>query len=83
MKKTPRGFSYVQFVDLYGQQCSLQKSSLATKDAIWLGVENTGPNLDGPGGGRNEDIRARMHLSQKEVKKLLPKLIKFAESGEL
>ena len=33
-----RGFSRMDFTDRYGEQCSLQKSSLATEDAIWLGV---------------------------------------------
>lgn len=43
-KKTPRGFAYFEFQDLYDAKCSLQKSSLATEDAIWLGVD------DCPGG---------------------------------
>ena len=33
-----RGFSRMDFTDMYGEQCSLQKSSLATEDAIWLGI---------------------------------------------
>ena len=33
-----RGFSRMDFTDRYGEQCSLEKSSLATEDAIWLGV---------------------------------------------
>ena len=37
VEKTERGFSIVEFIDLYGKQCSLQESSLATDDAIWLG----------------------------------------------
>ena len=36
---TPRGFSRIDFIDMYGEQCSLQKSSLATEDAIWLGID--------------------------------------------
>lgn len=36
--KTQRGFTLIKFDDLYTQSCSLQKSSLATEDAIWLGV---------------------------------------------
>jgi len=36
MKKTTtgRGFQYIEFEDRYGHKCSLQKSSLATEDAI-------------------------------------------------
>ena len=37
---TPRGFHRIDFIDRYGEQCSLQKSSLATEDAIWLGIDN-------------------------------------------
>lgn len=44
-EKTQRGFSYNKFEDLYGQLCSIQKSSLATKDAIWLGVDDAQPKI--------------------------------------
>ena len=37
---TGRGFHRLEFTDRYGEQCSLQKSSLATEDAIWLGIDN-------------------------------------------
>jgi len=83
LKATMRGFKRGDFVDEYGQKCSLQKSSLATQDCIWLGVDNTGPHLDGPKGTRNEDVHQRMHLTQKQVKDLLPALTKFAKTGEL
>lgn len=72
------GFDYIKFDDHYGQHCSLQKSSLMEPDAIWLGVDNTGPYM-----GSNVDVKCRMHLSQEQVKQLLPFLIKFAETGEL
>lgn len=39
-KKTTRGFSYRQFKDRYGKDCSIQKSSLATEDAIWFGIDD-------------------------------------------
>lgn len=35
---TQRGFSIIRFLDRYGQECSLQESSLATEPAVWLGV---------------------------------------------
>ena len=35
---TERGFYHLEFTDRYGEQCSLQESSLATEDAIWLGI---------------------------------------------
>lgn len=43
--KTPRGFSYGEFTDYYNNQCSIQKSSLATQDAIWLGIDNPNPQI--------------------------------------
>jgi hypothetical protein len=76
-KKTIRGFTLIEFDDLYEQKCSLQKSSIATTDAIWFGVDNTGERLG------DKDVNNRMHLNRKQVKTLLPYLIKFVETGEL
>lgn len=39
IKKTIRGFDLIEFKDNYGVKCSLQKSSAATDDYIWLGVD--------------------------------------------
>lgn len=36
---TQRGFLRGEFTDRYGVKCSIQKSSLATEDAIWLGID--------------------------------------------
>ena len=41
--KTQRGFELGQFKDRYGVECSIQKSSLASEDAIWLGVSKAEP----------------------------------------
>ncbi len=73
-KKTVRGFDCGEFVDRYEQKCSIQKSSLATEDCIWLGVDT---NIKG------EDVDERMHLTQEDVKDLLPGLRHFARTGEL
>ena len=78
-KKTNRGFFLVDFYDFYEQPCSLQQSSIATTECIWLGVHtkidlNTKQPI-----GENQ----RMHLSRKQVKKLLPYLKKFVKTGEL
>ena len=43
MSQTSRGFALGEFWDLYGNACTLQKSSLATEDAIWLGVSDAKP----------------------------------------
>lgn len=45
MKPTPRGFMKGEFKDLYGSECSIQESSLATDDAIWLGVNDAKPEI--------------------------------------
>ena len=81
IKSTARGFAVGEFKDYYGQICSIQKSSLATADAIWFGVTNTGEQM---GDSKNQDVEhGRMHLTQAQVKKLLPTLTKFAETGEI
>jgi hypothetical protein len=41
--KTCRGFNLIEFKDIYGDDCSIQKSSLATTDAIWLGITDVKP----------------------------------------
>ena len=73
VKKTQRGFSLIEFLDRYKQKCSLQKSSLATEDAIWLGVD---VDIEGKGS-------SRMHLTKKQVKAILPHLQRFVETGSI
>ena len=41
--KTERGFDIIYFTDHYSNKCSLQKSSLADQDCIWLGVDDLNP----------------------------------------
>lgn len=43
--KTHRGFALSNFTDRNGEQCSIQKSSLATEDAIWLGIDDARPQI--------------------------------------
>ena len=95
IKKTKRGFSRIEFKDHYGVSCSLQKSSLATKDAIWFGVNDAEPKIlaskvmeNGTGWVKYsipEDVslNTRMHLTRKQVAKLLPFLQKFMNTGEI
>lgn len=98
--KTGRGFEIIEFDDSYGVKCTLQKSSLATDDAIWLGVHDAKPkamaaHADALGLKTDERtgwveyplprevfIGSRMHLTRKQVKKLLPILQRFVETGE-
>lgn len=75
MKHTERGFARVDFEDANGECCSIQKSSVATDDLIWLG-RNEGLHFDG-------SCLSRMHLTRAQVKKLLPLLKRFVKTGEL
>lgn len=98
---TERGFGIVEFTDRYGEGCSLQKSSLATEDAIWLGITDVKPKIMASDairlgmdtGGQTTGwveypipdevlLSSRMHLTQDQVKLLLPYLEKFAQTGE-
>lgn len=98
---TDRGFPIGEFKDQYGISCSIQKSSLATKDCIWLGVDDVDPQIlaqlaSAHGVKTNEStgwvkypipkevlMTTRMHLTRKQVRKLLPLLHNFVETGEL
>ena len=108
IKKTVRGFSIIEFKDDNGESCSLQKSSAAFEDKIWLGIDKAKiteffpmprkdteePWVDLDKQYIEEKLKhrpqneihfenQRMHLTQKQVKKLLPHLIAFAETGEI
>lgn len=81
-----RGWKRYTFEDRYGEPCSIQKSSLATEDAIWLGTE--GRTVQGPPWKEfvpPEDVlvKSRMHLTQDQVRELLPLLQHFVKTGEL
>lgn len=43
--KTDRGFRVLAFTDRYGEECSLQKSSLAFEECIWLGINEIHPKV--------------------------------------
>lgn len=45
VKRCTRGFPYFEFRDRYQTPCSMKKSSLATQDAIWLGVDDAEPRI--------------------------------------
>lgn len=69
VERTERGFQIIRFKDEYGNDCSLQQSSLAIYErpgtsAIWLGVGEL-----------------RMHLTVKQLKKLMPHLQSWISTG--
>lgn len=77
IEMTQRGFAVCNFLDEYQTKCSIQESSAAEKNCIWLGTNEckvhhvTGEHL------------SRMHLTQEMVIDLIPLLITFAITGEL
>jgi hypothetical protein len=93
--KTQRGFHFIEFEDFYGAKCNIQKSSLATEDAIWFGIHDADPKIMASktkeGGIRwvsypipnDVLLTTRMHLSREQVNKLLPILQKFVDTGEI
>ena len=82
--KTNRGFSIFSFKDSYGYDCSIQESSSASEPKIWLGIDNAKiTTKDGsPIDSENMITFSRMHLNQEQVKKLLPLLENFADTGD-
>lgn len=96
VKHTGRGFAYVEFDDLNGTACNIQKSSLATDDAIWIGAKEIGLKKFTPWvGWEDQDTRGdppygvsfvannRMHLTREQVAELLPILERFVLTGEV
>jgi hypothetical protein len=86
---TNRGFGIWEFYDMNGHKCSLQDSSVATEPVIWLGVDDVDPTIKGENGWEPYNdipkkvlLHSRMHLTQEQVKTLLPVLKYFAETGD-
>lgn len=73
-----RGFIVGKFRDRYAAECSIQKSSLATENCIWLGCDELGIE---PVSG--QPFAKRMHLTQEMARDLVPLLTRFAETGDL
>lgn len=86
---TNRGFEILNFKDYYDELCDIQRSSLATTDAIWLGTHGANPKIlasKTPEGGTgwveyslSDDvfISHRMHLTRKQSISLALRLLKF------
>lgn len=90
MRTTERGFSRIEFVDRRGVGCSLQASSLAMEDAVWLGCNNADPRTHSPREGwepvpmpAEYVANTRMHLTREMVADLLPHLQKFVDEGSI
>ena len=93
--ETQRGFEFHEFEDSKGVKCSIQKSSIATEDAIWFGCDDADPRifipydkepwqkLEKPAHAQSWVFNTRMHLNREQVKQLLPILTKFVADGEI
>ncbi len=71
MKNTPtsRGFSRFEFKDSHGDFCSLQKSSAAEDDYIWLGCNDIGLKTFLP---YAPDVSWKEHSEKEIMEKLRP-----------
>ena len=96
MDKTSRGFKIGEFKDRYGLPCSIQESSLATENALWLGIDDPQPKIlafhvngGKPDGWVPYDIpeevllSTRMHLTEEMAEALIEKLQGWLDTGEL
>lgn len=90
LQHTARGFRLYTFTDRNGEQCSFQKSSVATEDCCWLGIDDITPRILVHGQGWQDvpvpegtQLSARMHLSRSDAEVLWQQLKYFAETGEL
>lgn len=79
MKKTARGFNYLEFKDINNEECTIQKSSVATEDCLWLGLENNST----PHHVTGEVGSPRMHINKKLAKELIKHLTKFVKTGDI
>ena len=88
--RTGRGFALYEWVDSYGEKCSIQKSSIATADMLWLGVDSPSVQLVGRVGPPrpfelppDAMVSSRMHITRAQARKPAKLLAHFAETGEL
>jgi hypothetical protein len=93
ISKTVRGFELINFKDRYNVPCSLQKSSLATEEAVWFGPNDAAPKImasQTPEGGAGwvpfnipEDVSltTRAHLTRPMVEELIAHLQAWLQTG--
>lgn len=89
-KKTQRGFGLIEFDDYNKHKCTIQKSSLATQDCIWLGTD-TQDMLIGPPPWiplsqvieSRPVVGTRAHLTRDQARWLAQRLLFFADNGQL
>ena len=97
-KTTERGFNYNQFTDANDVECSIQISSAIQDEyLIWLGANEIGLKEfvahRKPSAWMDIELEEsmshhymannRMHLTQSQVKELIPVLQRFVETGDI
>ncbi len=89
-RETQRGFAIAEFTDANDVKCSLQKSSVATEDMIWLGCSDANAKHLVQDKGwvpyplpDELSFTTRMHLTREQVADLISALQHFVETGEL
>lgn len=75
IRRTQRGFYRGDFLDIYDNKCSIQDSSLAGRDALWLG-QNTGTHHLGA-------CVARMHIDTELARELIILIERFVATGSI
>lgn len=94
--QTARGFTFYERLDHYGERYSIQDSSLAVEECIWLGVEPVKIKIKGwhpeyperardltEEEGKNLIAFGRMHLTRAMAAELIALLEHFVETGSL
>jgi hypothetical protein len=85
---TQRGFRLGTFRDTGGETCSVQASSIATEERVWVGLDDPRA-VHVAGAPRRFELPAgvtifgRMHLNREQAGQLAEVLARFAETGEL
>jgi hypothetical protein len=75
MKRTQRGFAiYTEFTDLYKNKVRVQKSSLATKEAVWIFCDR-GPLI-------GDGVAVSPHLSKEMAERVIRALQAFVDGKE-
>jgi len=64
MKRTSRGFRFIEFKDIYGDTVRIQESSLADQKAVWIFPEKTPSPTTG-------EFLCGAHLNQNTVDRLV------------
>lgn len=83
---TSRGFGRGEFYDRYGVRCSIQSSSIATEDCIWLGADESIGDAERRRGRtviEGATHNQRMHLTREMARELADHLLRFYYTGSV